>query len=154
MVHFYESSSLTLFKVASDMEAEKAKVQELQNFRLQLSKQLAEAKTTEIEQRRNFMNISDELDALKKKYTREVMDLEMDKTRLEREVRELKEELRISVEDLCRERDVVSVLKVCFFFHRNLPKRSVYLLSWLEHGLSTSNISIIIPNTDYRPSNY
>lgn len=98
--------------VSSDMEAERAKVQELQAFHAQLSNQLAESKTLEIEQRRNLINASDELDALRKKHAREVMDLEMDRTKLHREIRELKEEIRVGSEDLDRERESVSVLKV------------------------------------------
>jgi len=94
------------------MEAERAKVQELQTFHLQLSKQLADSKNVEIEQRRNLINVSDELDALKKNHQREVMELEMDKTKLERQVRDLMEEVRISADDLRRERDSVSTLKV------------------------------------------
>jgi kinesin family member C1 len=94
------------------MEAERAKVQELQAFHAQLSRQLADSKTLEIEQRRNLMNASDELDALKKNHAREVMDLEMDRTKLQREVRELKEEIRIGVEDLIRERESSCILKV------------------------------------------
>ncbi|KAF8507948.1 P-loop containing nucleoside triphosphate hydrolase protein [Hysterangium stoloniferum] len=106
------------------MEAERSKVQELQTFHLQLSKQLADSKTAEIEQRRNLINVSDELDALRKKHAREIMDLEMDKTKLQREVRELKEELRIGVDDLSRERQTVSALK------SNISQQSTALLSF------------------------
>ncbi|KIJ55265.1 hypothetical protein M422DRAFT_57787 [Sphaerobolus stellatus SS14] len=93
------------------MEAERTKVEELQTFHSQLSKQLAEAKNTELEQRRNYINISDELETLKKKHAVEVMELEMDKTKLTRQVRDLEEELRMSKDDLRRERDVINLLK-------------------------------------------
>ncbi|KAF8573591.1 kinesin-domain-containing protein [Ramaria rubella] len=93
------------------MEAERAKVQELQAFHTHLSKQLAESKTVEIEQRRNLINASDELNALAKKHAREIMDLEMERTKLQREVRELKEEVRVGQSDLTRERESVSILK-------------------------------------------
>jgi kinesin family member C1 len=106
--------SLPLIIVTSDMEAERAKVQELQAFHTQLSKQLAESKTLEIEQRRNLISASDELDVLRKKHAREIMDLEMDRSKLQREVREFKEEVRVGREDLSRERASVSVLKVCY----------------------------------------
>lgn len=97
------------------MAAEQAKAQALQAFYAQLSNQLAESRTLEIEQRRHLVDASDELDALRKKHAREVMDLEMDKTKLQREIRELKEEIRVGTDDLNRERESVSVLKVCLF---------------------------------------
>ncbi|KAF8508891.1 P-loop containing nucleoside triphosphate hydrolase protein [Gautieria morchelliformis] len=111
MTQMESARASDLAKVTSDMEAERAKVQELQAFHSQLSRQLADYKTLEIEQRRSLMNASDELDSLKKKHAREVMDLEMDRTKLQREVRELKEEIRVGVEDLVRERESLCILK-------------------------------------------
>lgn len=93
------------------MELERGKAQELQAFRHELSKQLADTKSQEIEQRRHRI-VLEELDELKEKHTKSVMELELDKTKLQREVRDLQEEIRSSKLELEREREVSSVLKV------------------------------------------
>lgn len=94
------------------MDAERGKVRELKTFHLQLSKQLADSKSQEIEQRRHLMNVSDELDELKKKHAKNVMELELDRTKLQRQVRDLQEEVASSKGELERERELSSVLKV------------------------------------------
>ncbi|KAA1468982.1 kinesin-domain-containing protein [Dentipellis sp. KUC8613] len=93
------------------MEAERLKVAELQSNHLALSRQLADAKTQELTQRRELVNASDEMDALKKRHARELMDLEMDLKRRDREIRELEDDLRVVRGDLDRERTVVGELK-------------------------------------------
>ena len=65
-------------RLAADMEAERAKVAELQSNHRTLSKELAATKTQEITHRRELLNAVDELAVLKKKYSQEVEDLEMD----------------------------------------------------------------------------
>lgn len=134
------------------MEAERAKVQELQAFHAHLSKQLADSKTLEIEQRRNLINASDELDALKKNHAREVMDLEMDRTKLQREVRELKEEIRVGIEDLSRERESVNVLKVWSFFLFLAFLPIISLPCHTDHCLATVDVSTVASDPDYGSS--
>ncbi len=69
------------------------------------------AKSQELNQRRELVHASDEIENLKKKHGREVMDLEMDIKKRDREIREVTEDLRICRSDLDRERETVSTLK-------------------------------------------
>ncbi|KAI0796103.1 P-loop containing nucleoside triphosphate hydrolase protein [Abortiporus biennis] len=93
------------------MEAERAKLSELQENHLALSRELAAAKTQDIDRRRELADASEEIDQLKKKHANIVMDLEMDLKKKDRENRELKEDLRMAKSDLERERETVSTLK-------------------------------------------
>ncbi|KAF8159949.1 P-loop containing nucleoside triphosphate hydrolase protein [Crassisporium funariophilum] len=93
------------------MEAERNKVAELQSNHLALSRELATAKSQELNQRRELVHASDEIEQLKKKHSREVMDLEMDIKKRDREIREVNEDLRVCRSDLDRERETVSSLK-------------------------------------------
>ena len=98
-------------RLASDMEAERNKVAELQSNHLALSRELAAAKSHELNQRRELVHASDEIENLKKRHAREVMDLEMDVKKRDREIREVNEDLRVCRSDLERERETVSSLK-------------------------------------------
>ncbi|KAF8993294.1 kinesin-domain-containing protein [Cyathus striatus] len=98
-------------RLASDMEAERNKVAELQANHLALSRELANAKSQELDHRRELVTFSDEIESLKKAHAREVMDLEMDVKKRDREIREVNEDLRICRSDLERERETVSSLK-------------------------------------------
>ncbi|KAG5651079.1 hypothetical protein H0H81_009967 [Sphagnurus paluster] len=98
-------------RLAQDMEAERAKVAELQENHAALSRELAAARNHELNQRRELVHASDEIEGLKKKHAREVMDLEMDMKQRERQNRELTEDLRLCRGDLDRERETVSALK-------------------------------------------
>lgn len=95
----------------ADMAAEKTKVAELQANHALLSQQLAAARTQELNQRRELVGFSDELEQMRKKHQREIGDLEMEVKRREREVREVGEELRMCKENLDRERENVTTLK-------------------------------------------
>ena len=57
------------------------------------------------------MLASDEIEKMRKAHAKEVMELEMDLRRKEREAREVAEDLRICKGDLDREREQVSMLK-------------------------------------------
>lgn len=93
------------------MDAERAKLSELQTNHEALSKELAAAKAEELNQRRELVHASDELEQLKRKHANEVMDLEMEMKRKERELREAKEDLQTCRDDLERERETVTTLK-------------------------------------------
>ncbi|KZT25220.1 kinesin-domain-containing protein [Neolentinus lepideus HHB14362 ss-1] len=93
------------------MFAEKAKVMELQENQLLMSRQLAEARTQEMTQRRELDSYSDEIQALKKKHAAELDDYEADLRKKDRDVRELREDLRVAQDDLTRERETVSSLR-------------------------------------------
>ncbi|KAK2459328.1 hypothetical protein APHAL10511_008653 [Amanita phalloides] len=98
-------------RIAADMEAERVKVAELQANHTTLSHELANAKTQELSQRRELILASDEIEKLKKAHAKEIMELEMDLRRKEREAREVNEDLRVCRGDLEREREAVASLK-------------------------------------------
>ena len=98
-------------RLASDMEAERNKVAELQANHLALSRELATAKSQELNQRRELIHASDEIENMRKKHSMEVMELEMDVKKRDRELREVSEDLRTCRGDLERERDTVASLK-------------------------------------------
>ncbi|GLB43393.1 putative TRAFAC class myosin-kinesin ATPase superfamily, kinesin family protein [Lyophyllum shimeji] len=98
-------------RLAQDMEAERAKVAELQANHAALSRELVAARNHELNQRRELVHFSDEIEMLKKKHAREVMDLEMDVKQKAREAREVSEDLRLCRGDLEREREAVNALK-------------------------------------------
>ncbi|KZV72464.1 kinesin-domain-containing protein [Peniophora sp. CONT] len=93
------------------MDQERTKVAQLQENHQTLSRELAAARTFELTQRRELVNANDEMDALKKRHARELMELEMDLKKCEREKREMKEDNRLLRDDLERERTTVSSLK-------------------------------------------
>lgn len=93
------------------MDAERAKLSELHAAHLALSTELAATRTQELAQRRELVNASDEIDALKKRHGKEVAELEGEIKRKERKIRELEEDVRITKEDLGRERESVSELR-------------------------------------------
>ncbi|KAG6915058.1 hypothetical protein DXG01_013665 [Tephrocybe rancida] len=98
-------------RLAQDMEAERAKVAELQDNHAAMSRELATARNQELTQRRELVHASDEIEALRKKHSREMQELEMDVKQRDREIREVNEDLRLCRGDLNREREAVSSLK-------------------------------------------
>ena len=106
-----EARAADAARLAEAMEAERSKVSELQANHLALSRELATAKSQELNQRRELVHASDEIENLKKKHSREIMDLEMDVKKRDREIREVNEDLRVCRSDLDRERETVSALK-------------------------------------------
>lgn len=87
-------------------------MEELKVFHMKLEAELAVARTQEQESRRQITVASDELDALRKKHAAEITDLELLKSKADRECRQLKEDVRILEDDLRRERETSSALKV------------------------------------------
>jgi kinesin family protein C1 len=65
-------------RIAADMDAERAKIAELHANHLALSKDLAASKSAEITRRKELDTRNDELEALKKKHERDMMEVEMD----------------------------------------------------------------------------
>lgn len=98
-------------RIAAILESEQRKLEGLQTDHQALTKELADARNLELNQRRELVTVNDELEALKRKHANEIMDLEMEIKKREREIRELKEDLRLCQEDLERERDSVKTLK-------------------------------------------
>ena len=98
-------------RLAADMESERTKLVELQANHLVFSRELAAARSQEVSQKRELMNFQDELDSIKKIHAREIADLEVDLRKRDRKVQELEEDLRLSAQDLSRERSNSSILK-------------------------------------------
>jgi kinesin family member C1 len=92
-------------------------VTELQHNHQQLSSQLSQARTVEFETRRNAAQLSSDIDTLRQKHKREMLELELDRSSQERVIRSLKEEIDTNEEDLRRERGVISSLKVSDRIH-------------------------------------
>jgi len=98
-------------RLAKDMEAERAKVLELQSNQENLSRELATAKSEELTQRRELTYAAEEIEKLKKKFGAEILDLELDLKKKTRELWDTTEELHMCRGDLERERGVVTELK-------------------------------------------
>lgn len=98
-------------RLAQTMDAERAKVAELEANHRAISLELANAKSLELDKRRELVSASDEIEKLRMKHAREIMELEMEVKSKAREARELADELRLVKGDLERERDYVSNLK-------------------------------------------
>ncbi|KII87106.1 hypothetical protein PLICRDRAFT_244839 [Plicaturopsis crispa FD-325 SS-3] len=93
------------------MESERRKVSELQTNQHSMLDELTAAKTQALTQRRELMNASDELEAMRKRHAAEISELEMVGRRKDREAREREEDLRVARADLERERSTTSALK-------------------------------------------
>jgi kinesin family member C1 len=91
-------------RLAHEMDAERAKVAQLQS-------QMTVTRNQELNQRRELDSMIEELDAMRKKHARELMELEMDMRKKERENRELQEDVKCFKSDLDLEREKVSQLK-------------------------------------------
>lgn len=98
-------------RLAKTMDAERVKVAELEANHRALSLELINAKSLELDKRRELASASDEIEKLRMKHAREIMELEMEVKSKTREARELADELRLVKGDLERERDNVSNLK-------------------------------------------
>ena len=98
-------------RLAAEMDAERAKVADLQANHAALTRALQAAKNQERTQLHELSHASDELQALKKRHAMEVADLEIDMGKKDRELRAVNEELRVCRSDLEREREAVSALK-------------------------------------------
>ena len=98
-------------RLAKDMEAERAKVLELQSNQETLSRELATAKSEELTQRRELTYAAEEIEKLKKKFGAEILDLELDLKKKTRELWDVTEDLSNCRGDLERERETVTQLK-------------------------------------------
>ena len=141
-------------RLASEMEAERAKVAELQANQDALSKELVEKETA---RRRELNNVSEEIDELKKRHSREIEDLQRKHSReveelessskrrerdKERELRDVKEDLRIAESDLERERASVTSLKATVEHQANAHITLTTQVSSLQAQLSALNATL------------
>lgn len=133
-----EARAADAARLAADMEAERNKVNELQANHIALSRELAAAKSQELNQRRELVHASDEIDNLKKRHASEVMDLEMDIKKRDREIREVNEDLRVCRGDLERERQTVSTLKNTI----GLQSTAQLSMTTQNHALEAQTVSL------------
>ena len=98
-------------RLAAQMDAERAKVADLQANHIALTRDLQAARNQERTQLRELSHASDELQELRKRHAREVADLELDMGKKDRDLRAVNEDLRVCRSDLEREREAVSTLK-------------------------------------------
>lgn len=105
--------------IAREMDAERAKLSQLTANHLALSRELASAKEIELDKRRALVDAADELDRMRIKHQREIVDLELEVARRGREARDRVEELKHVQEDLTSAREIVAKLKLEVTQHAN-----------------------------------
>lgn len=93
------------------MDAERAKVAKLSADDRALSRQLASAKELDLDKRRALVDAVDELERIRIKHQREIVDLEVEAGKRAREAREREEELKVAKEDLETARETIASLK-------------------------------------------
>jgi kinesin family member C1 len=103
--------SVTNASLAADMDAERTKIAVLQAEQSTRARDLASARTQEASHRRELVSHADELDLLRKYHARELLDLEEDARRRERELQDTRTDLTTTRTDLERERKASASLK-------------------------------------------
>ncbi|KAL4062344.1 kinesin-domain-containing protein [Scleroderma citrinum] len=113
------SGTSTHGMIAREMDAERAKLSQLAANHLALSRELASAKEIELDKRRALVDAADELERMRLKHQREIVDLELEVARRAREAREREEDLKDVQEDLESARETVAKLKLELAQHAN-----------------------------------
>ncbi|TFK92597.1 kinesin-domain-containing protein [Polyporus arcularius HHB13444] len=98
-------------RLDAELAQERAKRSDLQASHEALSRELTNAKSQELAQRKELFIASDELNSLRQRHEREISELQADLRKKDRELRELNEDLRMYQGDLERERETVKGLK-------------------------------------------
>lgn len=98
-------------RLDAELAQERAKRSDLQASHEALSRELTNAKSQELAQRKELFIASDELNSLRQRHEREISELQADLRKKDRELRELNEDLRMYQSDLERERETVKGLK-------------------------------------------
>lgn len=98
-------------RIAQQMDAERAKVAEIQADHRALSRELASSKEAELDKRRKLVDSSEELEKLRFKHAKEILEFEMQLQKRANEIRQLSEDLQVAKEDLDREHASVASLK-------------------------------------------
>ena len=114
------SGSSTNGAIARELDAERAKLTQLAANHVALSRELASAKEIELDKRRTLVDAADELERMRIKHQREIVDLELEGARRAREARERQEELGGVQEDLASARETVAKLKLEVAQHANV----------------------------------
>ncbi|KAI6014120.1 kinesin-domain-containing protein [Pisolithus microcarpus] len=97
--------------LACDMDAERAKSTKLAADDRALSRQLASAKELDLDKRRALVDAADELERMRMKHQREIVDFEVEAAKRAREAREREEELKVVKQGLETARETIACLK-------------------------------------------
>lgn len=103
--------ALQVNRLAREMDVERTKLAELAADHRALSRELAGAKELDLDKRRTLVDAADELERMRVKHQREIVELEVEVARRAREAREREDELRTLKEDLESTREMVATLK-------------------------------------------
>ncbi|KAG9312796.1 kinesin-domain-containing protein [Chiua virens] len=104
-VTFLENAQTTnAAYIAQQMQVERTKVAEIQADHLALSRELASSREAELDKRRQIVDSTEELEKLRLKHAKEILDFETQLQKRTNEMRQLSMDLRIATEDLDRER--------------------------------------------------
>lgn len=98
-------------RIAQQMDAERAKVAEIQADHRALSRDLASTREAELDKRRQLVDSSEELEKLRLKHEKEILEFEMQLQKRANELKQLSEDLRVAKEDLDREQANAASLK-------------------------------------------
>lgn len=98
------------------MSEEKAKLSALQSAQVNLETELRATKNQELEHRRGRLAAVDELEEAVRRHSKEVDDLKIAKERVERQLGDQREDIRLLQNDLKMERDTTTALKVFDFY--------------------------------------
>ena len=98
-------------RIAQHMDAERVKVAEIQADHFALARELASSREVELDKRRQLVDSSEELEKLRLKHAKEILEFEMQLQKRANERRQLSENLRVAKEDLNRELASVASLK-------------------------------------------
>ncbi|KAG8220793.1 kinesin-domain-containing protein [Butyriboletus roseoflavus] len=98
-------------RIAQHMDAERAKVAEIQADHCALARELASSREAELDKRRQLVDSSEELEKLRLRHGKEILEFEMQLQKRANEIRQLSDDLRGAKEDLNREIASVASLK-------------------------------------------
>lgn len=98
-------------RIAQQMDAERAKVAEIQADHHALFHELASSREAELDKRRQLVDSTEQLEKLRLKHAKEISEFEMHLQKRANEIRQLSEDLRIAKVDLESERASVTSLK-------------------------------------------
>lgn len=103
--------TVNALRIAQQMDAERARVAEIQADHRALSRELASSREAELGKRRQLVDASEELEKHRLKHAKEILDFEMQLQKCANEMKQLSEDLRIAKGDLSLSRANVASFK-------------------------------------------
>lgn len=98
-------------RIAQQMDAERAKVEEIQADQRALYHELASTREAELDKRRQLVDSTEQLEKLRLQHEKEISEFELQLQKRANEIRQLSENLRVAKEDLVTEQASVTSLK-------------------------------------------